>query len=163
MKFIVDAMLGRTSRWLRMLGFEAKYVKASDDDLLDLTKKENRILLTSDLELSQRARSRGLDTFYVTGKDEPEKLAKITQHFNIKLEIDINSSRCPKCGSSITSIEKKDVSTQVPKGSLMYHNSFWVCTGCGKIYWQGKHWEKINEMLTQVKELQITNDHITTL
>lgn len=81
MKFVADEMLGRSSRWLRMLGQDVKYFKASDNDLLEVSKNENRILLTRDLELFRRAKGRGLKTFFVEGEDEAERLANVSKRF----------------------------------------------------------------------------------
>jgi uncharacterized protein with PIN domain len=153
MKFVVDEMLGRSSRWLRLLGFEVKYLRASDDKFLEIAEKENRVLLTRDLELLRRAKSRGLEVFYVEGEDEAEKLANISRRFNIKLEIDISVSRCPTCDSSIKRVERSEVLDKVPSGTLEHINEFWICSGCGKVYWQGGHWKKINETLSRAKEL----------
>jgi len=163
MRFVVDEMLGRSSRWLRMLGYEAEYFKTSDNELLEIAKRENRILLTRDLELFRRARSRGLEAFFVEGKDEAERLANVSKRFNIKLEIDITSSRCPACNSLVRRVGKAEVSDRVPKGSLMHYDEFWICTGCGKVYWQGRHWKKINETLARARELQMLNSENTSL
>ena len=55
MKFLADAMLGKLTRWLRMLGQDVEYsTKLSDDELLASAKAEGRILLTRDFELYQR-------------------------------------------------------------------------------------------------------------
>ena len=45
MNFIVDGMLGKLARWLRMMGHDAKYSNvANDEELLATAKKENRML-----------------------------------------------------------------------------------------------------------------------
>jgi len=55
-KFLADGMLGKLTRWLRMLGQDVKYsVQLGDDELLAMAKKEHRVLLTRDFELYQRA------------------------------------------------------------------------------------------------------------
>lgn len=159
MRFVVDEMLGRSSRWLRLLGCEVKYFKAADDKFLEIAEKENRILLTRDLELIRRAKSRGLEAFYVEGEDEAEKLANISRRFNIKLEVDTSVSRCPTCNSPIKKVEKSEVLDKVPMGTLEHYDEFWMCLGCGKVYWQGGHWKKINETLARAKELLKTKEH----
>ena len=69
MKFLADSMLGKLARWLRMLGHDVTYnVELDDNVLLEVAKKENRVLLTRDLELYQRAIDKDLDAFYVEGK-----------------------------------------------------------------------------------------------
>jgi uncharacterized protein with PIN domain len=42
---------------------------------------------------------------------------------------------------------------RVPEGTLRRYQEFWVCTGCGKAYWRGSHWKKINETLARAQEL----------
>ena len=137
-----------------MLGHDVKYLRATDNDLLDLAKNENRILLTKDQELFRRAKSRGLDALFVEGEDESERLACISAHYGLSLEIDISSSRCPKCNSPLKLTERDEVSSRVPEGSLKHYSNFWICTNCGKVYWQGRHWKKINETLLRAKELE---------
>ncbi len=87
MKFLADAMLGKLTRWLRILGQDVVYsVEFNDSELLDLAKKEKRVLLTKDFELYKRAISKGLDSYYVEGKTESEHLAgsrqKVQFRFN---------------------------------------------------------------------------------
>jgi len=33
----------------------------------------------------------------------------------------------------------------VPPNSLENNQEFWICTSCGKVYWQGSHWEKAQD------------------
>ncbi|MFH0896773.1 MAG: Mut7-C RNAse domain-containing protein [Candidatus Bathyarchaeota archaeon] len=154
MKFVADGMLGRFSRWLRMLGCDTKYYRdASDDTLLDIAKEEDRTLLTRDAELFKRANLRMLRTLFVEGKSEAEQLANFARQFNFKLEIDMSISLCPVCGSPLHSIERDAVLDKVPSGTLKNYNAFWICDTCGKVYWQGAHWKKINETLTKTKML----------
>ncbi len=160
MKFIADVMLGRFSRWLRILGCDIKYYRdAKDSTLLNIVKEEDRVLLTRDAELFQRANLRGLSAFFVEGRSKVEQLANFAHHFNLKLEIDMSISRCPVCGSSLRNIERDAVLDKVPSGTLTHYDKFWICYECRKIYWQGAHWKKINETLTKVKML--INENIT--
>lgn len=155
MDFVVDGMLGRLSRWLRLLGCDVKYYNdLLDDELLIVADKENRALLTHDLVLFQRANAKGLKAFFVEGEDEAEKLASVAQHFNISLEIDMAVSRCPICGASLYSSSKDAISTKVFVGTLKHYDEFWVCNGCGKVYWKGRHWEKITQTINKAKNLK---------
>ena len=76
LRFVADSMLGKLARWLRMLGQDVMYsTELNDSALIEVAKKENRVLLTKDLELYKRAIARGLDAFYVEGKVESDRLA----------------------------------------------------------------------------------------
>jgi len=54
-KFVVNGMLGKVARWLRMLGYDTKYFNAmSDDEILKVASEEKRILLTRDYQFLRR-------------------------------------------------------------------------------------------------------------
>ena len=154
LKFVADGMLGKLSRWLRMLGHNVKYASAlSDDKLLKIAKVEHRILLTRDLELYQQAIAKGIKAAYVEGADEAEKLAKLAKRYGFPLEIDLKISRCPKCNARIKPIEKESVKGRVPESTYKYYDKFWECPKCGQIYWQGAHWKRISATLEKAKKL----------
>jgi len=154
LKFIADGMLGKLTRWLRMLGYNVKYSNKLDDtQLLMIAKKERRTLLTRDLELYQQATAKGVDAFYLEGKTEAEKLAELAKRFNIQLDIDMATSRCPKCNTRVKPIRKEKVADKVEKSTFAYYNEFWECPTCGQIYWQGSHWVRIRGILRRAREL----------
>ncbi|RJS76731.1 hypothetical protein CW667_04940 [Candidatus Bathyarchaeota archaeon] len=153
MKFIADGMLGKLTRWLRILGHNVKYSNRLDDNqLLTIAKKERRILLTRDLELYQQATAKGVNAFYFEGTDEAERLAQLAKRFGIKLEVDMTISRCPKCNTRVKPIEKEKIADKVEKSTFTYYNEFWQCPKCEQIYWQGAHWTRIRKTLEQAKE-----------
>jgi len=153
LKFIADGMLGKLTRWLRILGHNVKYSNRLDDNqLLTIAKKERRILLTRDLELYQQATAKGVNAFYFEGTDEAERLAQLAKRFGIKLEVDMTISRCPKCNTRIKPIEKEKIADKVEKSTFTYYNEFWQCPKCEQIYWQGAHWTRIRKTLEQAKE-----------
>lgn len=145
-------MLGKLSRWLRMLGHDVTYYRNFDDaTLLVLAKTENRVLLTRDLELYQKALKDGLKSFLVNAKEQNQRLAILANHFGFNLEIDLSNSRCPKCNGSLVIISKDDVKDKVPDGTFKYYDEFWQCTSCGQVYWKGAHWTRIQEALEDAK------------
>jgi hypothetical protein len=153
LKFIADGMLGKLARWLRMLGHNVKYSnKLNDAQLITIAKKERRILLTRDLELYQQATAKGVNAFYLEGKTEAEKLAHVTKRFNIKLDIDMTTSRCTKCNTRVKPTSKEKVVDKVEKSTFSYYTEFWECPKCGQVYWQGAHWTKIRKTLEAAKE-----------
>ena len=153
MKFVTDGMLGKLTRWLRMLGHDVEYSRSLDDEaLINKAKTANRILLTRDLRLYQQAVTKGTSAFLVEGDTGARKLARLSKRFNFKLEIDMKASRCPKCNALIKSVSKEEVTDRIPKATASYYNEFWKCLGCEQIYWRGAHWERINRTLKEAKE-----------
>ena len=165
MKFLLDGMLGKLSRWLRMLGYETIYQNdRSDNDLLAAAKQDSLILLTSDEELYRTASIRGLESFLIQGRTEPERLANLAKRYNLTLKINPKDSRCPTCGSPITETPKVGVEGVVPPATFKVYSTFWVCTNpkCAKLYWQGSHWKKIEQTLETAKKILDSNSNTST-
>ena len=141
-------MLGKLTRWLRILGHDVEYSNASDDaQLVAAARKERRILLTRDLELFKQATAKGIEAFYIEGRTGEEKLAELAGRFGISLSIDMATSRCPKCNTKVKPIDKEKAAVQVEKNTLVHYDEFWKCPSCKQIYWQGAHWTGIRKTL----------------
>jgi len=150
--FLVDAMLGKLARWLRMLGHDVIYsAQLSDSGLLEQAKKENRVLLTKDLELYQRATAKDVDALYLEGKSEAERLAEVAKRYSLTLEIDMKKSHCPVCNTKLKITPKEQLSGEVEKNTFIYYDKFWKCPNCGQVYWQGAHWKQISNTLKEAQ------------
>ncbi len=135
-----------------MLGHDVKYFPSADDNkLIEIAKKEKRILLTRDKELVQRATKLGVESVLVEATEEADKLAFLAKHFGLKLEIDLRSSRCPKCNAKLNVVAKDEVVDEIPEATSRYYSEFWKCMGCRKVYWQGAHWNKIEKTLEKAQ------------
>ena len=157
LKFVVDGMLGKLVRWLRMMGHNVKYsINMDDSQLLALARNENRTLLTRDFELYQRAITKGLDAFYTSGGTEEERLAELARRFGIRLEIDMTLSRCPKCNATVRSIQKEKARGKVEESTFRCCNEFWECPKCHQVYWQGAHWTRIRNTLDAAESKRVS-------
>ncbi len=146
-------MLGKLARWLRMMGHDTKYSTVlSDAELLEVSKKEDRTLLTRDFALYQQAVGKGFRAYYVEGETEPQRLSELSARFGVPLAIDMQVSRCPKCNTSLAAVAKAQVFDKVEKNTLLHYNEFWCCPNCGAVYWQGAHWIKICAILEEARE-----------
>ena len=153
MKFVTDGMLGKLTRWLRMLGHDIEYTGSMDDKaIIEKAKKEGRVLLTRDLQLYQQAIGRGAEAFLIESPNQTANLAKLAKRFKFKLQIDIEVSRCPKCNTQIKSVSKTNVISKIPKTTASNYNEFWECPNCGQIYWRGAHWKRIDRTLNEAKQ-----------
>jgi len=148
-----------------MLGYDATYERdRSDPELISLAKHDGLILLTSDEQLYQTAMTRNVESFLVTGNTEELRLAKLAERFKLNLTIDAANSRCPICGSPIQERPKSDVESSVPPATFKVYQTFWVCTNpnCKKVYWQGSHWQKIEQTLENARKIIETRTNTTT-
>ncbi|MFX0168509.1 MAG: Mut7-C RNAse domain-containing protein [Candidatus Hodarchaeota archaeon] len=150
-KFIVDAMLGSLSRWLRFLGFDTWFCATqTDDEILD--RVNSRVLLTRDKELIHRALHRGCTVVNPGYRSIRSMLQKLQEELGLQFVADPMKSRCPECNSSIKVVGHNEVIGLVPSKSLHRHDTFWQCENktCLKVYWQGRHWTRIQKTLAQL-------------
>ena len=156
MKFIADGMLGKLTRWLRMLGQDIMYSnQLEDSELIVIAKKEHRILLTRDLQLHKRASAKCVQVFYVAGKTEAEKLSRLAERLDFSLTIDLNRSRCPKCNAKIRLTPKEKLEGKVEKNTFNNYKEFWKCPKCSNVYWQGAHWKGIQATLEEARKVRV--------
>lgn len=150
--FIVDAMLGNLAKKLRVLGYDSAYFSSIEDEkLVSIAKNEKRIILTKDERLCKTAQNQEITSVLIRGNDEIEQIAQI--HQSIKFEkfvIDTNNSRCIICNGKLQLIEKYRAIGKIPEGILEREEKFWMCDGCKKIYWQGTHFEKLQEFANKL-------------
>jgi uncharacterized protein with PIN domain len=145
MKLLADQMLGKLAKWLRFLGYDTSYPPTiSDDELIDLCKRENRILLTRDRNLSKsRQKLKGVPGVIYIQSDNPDlQLEQVIKDLDLELGDQV-LTRCAECNALIDEVDKEQVKNHVPKGVFDRQDKFWHCANCDKYYWQGSHCEKI--------------------
>ncbi len=149
MKFLADRMLGKLAKWLRFLGYDTLYPEAlNDNDLIGICKAEQRTLLTRDKELvKSKQKLKGVPAiYYLKSHDIDLQLKQLIQDLNLEFGDEV-LTRCAECNALLTEIAKNLVKGQVPNGVYERQNKFWHCSGCDKYYWQGSHFDQIQEKL----------------
>jgi len=156
MKFIADGMLGKLTRWLRLAGHDVTYIgdlgvpaDEQDDILISRAEGEKRVLLTCDVDLHRRAKRAGLKSVFIKSNDVVGQLVEVSKRCGHKIRIQPENSRCPMCNGTIEFADKNEIKGKVPDSVLDAQREFWRCSSCGKIYWQGKHWETILDMASR--------------
>lgn len=153
MKFVVDGMLGKLARWLRIVGQDVLYSNSvTDAELEEIAKDEKRAMLTRDFELYHHAVSRGIDALYVDGLNETEMLSQVASRFGFSLVPNMAISRCPKCNGRIQPVPKERISQKVMANTLHNYDGFWECPDCGQVYWEGSHWTKILSVFREARK-----------
>ena len=151
--FMVDAMLGRLARWLRILGYDTAYEKViTDESLIERTIQENRWLLTRDRRLTERKVIRSRCTL-IAHDDLEGQLRQL--HEDLKLDLGMNdrrSYRCADCNVVLFSIPYDEAAPLVPPVVARQHQEFLQCAHCRRVFWQGSHWEDLNARLAAAKQ-----------
>ncbi len=151
MRFLCDQMLGTLAKWLRLLGFNTFYVnnEMEDSELLQIAKKEKRIIVTRDKELFIRGKKQNLKVIKITSTDLDVQLIHVLN--GIRINEEAIFSRCSLCNTLIKKIEKGEIKDKVPEKIYKYNKIFWLCPKCDKIYWMGSHYNKIITKINEIK------------
>ena len=159
MNFIADCHLGKIAKYLRIFGFNTLYFQSIDDnDIIDISKNKNRIILTSDRELYNRVSANNALYIY-HGKFE-DQLRTIFEHFDLYTKIK-PFTICTECNGEIEMIHKSEAVNHIPAKTKLYHNDFYKCKKCGKIYWQGDHFKRMQNFVDNfIKEDKMKNINI---
>lgn len=146
--FICDVHLGRLSRLLRMLGFDTLYRNDyGDPEIIRIALQERRIILTRDRGILKNT----LVTHgYWLRKQVPaEQAREVLSRFDLYRQIE-PFARCISCNGLIEEVPKEDVSDRLPPRTKIDFNEFHRCTGCGKVYWRGSHYQAMSGLIRRL-------------
>lgn len=142
---LLDAMLGRLARWLRLMGYDARFIADTDDlVLVRVAKAESRLLLTRDGPLARR---RGVQTLFIHSQDVNEQVAQVLREIGRPPEP--VTPRCAGCNAPLESLSKEAARERVPPYVWRAHDSFTHCPECRRVYWKGTHWQGIQRQIEQ--------------
>lgn len=148
MRFLCDQMLGTLAKWLRILGHDATYARDSyDDQLLQQASAEERVLLTRDKALAERADS----VLLIESTELKEQLHRVINACSAEIREDDLLSRCTVCNTPVVAADKAEVRNEVPDHAYERHERFWTCPSCGRVYWKGTHWDNMRRFIDRLK------------
>lgn len=137
-RFLADCMLGKLARWLRILGYDIAYFRYLEDNkLLAIALLEKRILLTKDRALAALGREWA---YYVKAETPLEQLLELKNTFGLTFPL---PPRCPFCNVPLQDVPPEEAKKDVPLFVSVSFHSFRRCPSCGKVFWPGTHWDKI--------------------
>jgi uncharacterized protein with PIN domain len=145
-------MLGGLAKWLRAAGYDTYYARegtdVSDGSLTRKALEEKRVLLTSDGGFLERKPVRDGNVGFLRVPHLPleEQLRLVVQRF----ELTRRRSRCMECNGELGVVPPGAVAGRIPGGVIQDHEEFFLCEGCGRVFWYGSHWDRIVGRLERV-------------
>jgi uncharacterized protein with PIN domain len=144
-RFVADAHLGGLARMLRMLGFDTLYDNHFDDDeIVAICERDGRIVLTRDRELlKRRAVTHGC---YVHALKSEPQLREVVE----RLDLARNArpfTLCLHCNSALRPVDKASGLDRLPPRVREHYERFSTCDVCGRVYWEGSHWQNMRRLL----------------
>lgn len=139
---MVDEMLMRLGRWLRMAGMDVANASGGDRELLRKAKDEARTLITRDKELYRACLHKGISAILLRETGLEGQLRELAF---AGIALRYQPVRCTVCNSSLQQVEKDQ--SGIPRTA---NGPFWMCSGCGKVFWNGSHVERISLFLERI-------------
>ena len=146
-------MLGSVARKLRIFGFDTLYLRHfNDDDVLKIGVAQDRIILTCDRDLFRRIVKAGAHGALLKGSDDLEDIAHVLSKCKItSIGFSTLNSRCSVCnGLIIKGISISDIKRHLPSKVIEWHDQFFQCTNCNKVYWEGSHIIRIKSLAREL-------------
>lgn len=149
MKFVVDVNLGRLARKLRLCGFDTLYQNNySDREIIRLSLNEKRIILTRDRGILKH--NAVTHAYWIRNTQPIQQLQEVIRYFQLQNSM-LPFTRCPCCNGILEKVDKTEIAENIPEKTARFYDSFMLCGNCGKIYWQGSHFNKIRKMIGQLR------------
>ena len=147
-RFVLDVHLGRLAAYLRMLGFDAMYANSSGDpELVRVSSEQRRILLTRDRGLlMHRDVTHGYLVRHTNGRCQ---LAEVVARFDLVRSIQ-PFTRCMACNGVLVAVTREQALPSLPPRIAASCQEFLRCPRCGRTYWQGSHYRRMERWITDL-------------
>jgi uncharacterized protein with PIN domain len=147
-RFVADAHLGGLAQLLRLAGFDTLYDNHYADAAIEaLAATEQRIVLTRDRELLKRRNiTHGC---YVRALRPREQLREVFERLDLARSAQ-PFRLCLVCNAPLRRIERDEARPRVPHGVLQRHSRFVTCDVCGRVFWEGSHWQRMRALMDSV-------------
>jgi len=150
-KFIVDVNLGKLATKLRLLGFDTLFRNDyKDDEIVHIAGIEKRIILTRDKGLLKHTEV--THGYWVRNDNPKQQLREVVSRLQL-YNCFKPFTRCSNCNNSLKAVVKDDIQSKVHDDTFHRYHQFWKCIGCGNVYWQGSHYDKICEWVDELRNI----------
>jgi uncharacterized protein with PIN domain len=147
--FVADGHLGKLARNLRLLGIDVHYDnRATDRQLLAIATVEQRALLTRDRRLLMHAVVQ--HGYCPRSHLHEEQTLEVVRRFDLA-DVIAPYTRCLRCNGLLIRTEKSAVLDQLEPLTRIYYEDFRRCTECGRIYWPGSHFGKLQARIERIR------------
>ncbi len=148
-KFVADVHLGSLAKYMRMLGFDVSYKNNfTDEEIIEISLNENRTILTKNRGLLKNNRIK--HGYWIRSERTEQQVKEVIKRFDLKNDIH-EFLRCLECNNILKPAEKGDIEKRLPPKVKDWHNEFWYCSSCDRIYWRGAHFEKMTKFIERLR------------
>jgi uncharacterized protein len=145
MRFICDVMLGKLAKYLRILGFDAVYIRSLT--MLDRfsRQEEHTYFLTrrtSPVPYEQ--------TVHIRAANAREQIRELRPLIGPHIDRTRVLQRCISCNEPLVEADKQSIEHRVPEFVFHAYKAFKVCPSCSRVYWEGTHTEHMADLVKEI-------------
>jgi uncharacterized protein with PIN domain len=146
-RFVADVHLNKLARHLRMAGFDTLCEPDWDDDrIVACSLAERRTILTRDKGMLRRAEvERG---YFVRAIHSEAQLAEVLHALQLEALV-APFTRCRECNTVLEEAIAGEVEARVPPRIRAIYERYKRCPGCGRVYWEGSHFDRMRSTLAR--------------
>lgn len=138
-RFMIDHMLIKLGKYLRILGYDAAWNSAlRTHELIVLANREDRVFLTRNRRI-QDAYPQPKATVLLLSTDPAAQLSQLTAD----LQLDVWRAlftKCIRCNVKLDTVpDKAAIRDRVHPHVYARHEQFFTCPSCGTVFWRGSH------------------------
>jgi len=89
--------------------------------------------------------------YFVRSRQPHEQLMEILSRYGLYKDIK-PFTRCMHCNGNTRAVSKQDIATRLLPKTKKYYDEFYQCDSCKKIYWQGSHYLRMQDMINKVRD-----------
>lgn len=153
-RFVADKMLGRLTRWLRILGCDVLYGQNfSGRGLLEAARRDRRVALTRDKRL---ARDPEMPPHVLIEADGfRDQLRQVVSAFSIDPTAHL-FERCVECNTPLDEVAAESAAGVVPEFVYSTQKRYRRCPRCRHFYWEATHVERVRRELAAMELVPTT-------
>ncbi len=149
-KFLVDSMLGKLAKWLRLLGYDTIYTDIKDYNKLQGFLQKDYIFLTRQHKWIHYRVLKDQAIYLVQANEPRAQLAEVMKKFKLEFSPQSFCSRCIVCNVVLVERQKEEIETYLPEYIRHTFSHFKVCPCCKRVYWSGSHQKRMQEFLKKI-------------
>jgi hypothetical protein len=138
-------MLGKLAKYLRILGFDALYIK--NMNILQNYKSSP----DPPYFLTRTTRAIPYDRTIIIKSDRVrDQISEISNIIRPSIDPIKTMNRCIECNVPLRDVEKNAIEQKVPEFVFHQYGQFRECPQCGKVYWEGSHTTGMSRLVNEI-------------
>ncbi len=139
LRFMVDRMLIKLGKYLRILGYDASWhFDIGTRDQVITANQQSRVFLTRNRHIAEQ-HAIPEKSLLITDHDPVAQLVTVVKTFNLDPRKGL-FSRCIRCNRKLETVQDKEsIRGRVHPNVYTNFEQFYRCPACGTVFWKGGH------------------------